>query len=109
MIAAQIEQIVDQAGQLADLALEHAERRATLSASPPPMRKTLHGVADRGQRVAQLVRQHGQELVLAAVGFRQIGGQAAQAVLQLSALGDVLADRGECHRLSVGVGQRRTL
>ena len=32
----------------------------------------LHGADDVGQRIAQFVRQHGQELVLAAIGFHQI-------------------------------------
>ena len=35
------------------------------------------GVADRGQRVAQLVGEHGEELVLAAVGLLQVGRQRA--------------------------------
>ena len=42
----------------------------------------LQGVADRGQRVAQLVGEHGQELVLAAVGL-------PQGRLHLHAIGDV--------------------
>ena len=49
------------------------------------------GVADRRQRVAQLVRQHRQELVLAAVGLGQIRRQAAQVVFQPLSLGHVLA------------------
>ena len=53
------------------------------------------GVADRRERIAQLVRQHRQELVLAAVRFGQVRRQLAQVVLQPLALGDVLADRRE--------------
>ena len=33
----------------------------------------VQGVADRGERVAQLVRQHRQELVLQPVGLAQLG------------------------------------
>ena len=42
----------------------------------------LGGRADRRQRVAQFVRQHGQEFVLAAVGDLQL-------LLRFAALGDV--------------------
>lgn len=51
-------------------------------------RRTQQGdaAADRRQRVAQLVAQHGQEMVLAAVGFLQLGGHRAQ-------LGFAVADR----------------
>jgi hypothetical protein len=33
--------------------------------------QNLQGVADRGERVAQFVGQHGQKLVLAAISFGQ--------------------------------------
>ena len=44
--------------------------RFSIVVRPP---QHLNGVADRRQRVAQLVRQHGQELVLAAVALAQLG------------------------------------
>ena len=49
----------------------------------------LDGVEDRRQRIAQLVRQHRQELVLAAIGL-------AQLLLGALALGDVLAGADAC-------------
>jgi hypothetical protein len=60
----------------------------------------LRRAGDRRQRIAQLVRQHGQELVLLAV-------RRAQLVLGQLALGDVAAldedadhrARGVAHRL----------
>ena len=52
-------------------------------------------VADRRERVAQLVGQHRQELVLAAVRLGQVGRELAQVVLQPLPLGDVLADGRE--------------
>ena len=50
--------------------------------SPSPLRQPqdLRRVADRGQRVAQLVGEHRQEFVLAAVGLRQLGGELQQLV-----------------------------
>ena len=48
----------------------------------PVRAQQLHGVADGGQRVAQLVGQHRQELVLAPVGL-------AQRLFGLLALGDI--------------------
>ena len=50
------------------------------------------GAADRRQRVAQLVCQHGQELVLAAVGLGQLLQPAPQLVLQALPIGDVAED-----------------
>ena len=41
----------------------------------------LQGVADRGQRVAQLVGQGRQELVLAAVGFGQVAAADCRSVV----------------------------
>ena len=75
-----------------DLPLPHRPRllRADLVEHP-------EGVADGGQRVAQLVAEHGQELVLAAVGVRL----AAQQVADL-----VLAAAGAQRRLH-GADQRR--
>ena len=93
--AAEVEQVVDQARQLAHLTFDHPQRRACHLCVAVSDAQGAHGVADRGQRVAQLVRQHREELVLAAVGFGQVVGQ-------LPPLGDVLADRGEGHR-SAGV------
>jgi hypothetical protein len=56
----------------------------------------LGGGADRRDRVAQLVRQHGQELVLAAVRF-------AQLFFRHLALGDVAGRADPFAHLALGV------
>ena len=68
-----------QADHLPHLALDHR-----LGARPPRRRPlalaacTCQRVADRRQRVAQLVGERGQELVLAAVAPRQVGRNLAR-------------------------------
>ena len=60
------------------------------SSSSTPVRPPgeLHGVADGGERVAELVGEHREELVLAAVRF-------FQGLLDSFPLGDVLDDERE--------------
>ena len=59
----------------------------------------VDGDADRRQRIAQLVAEHGQELVLAAIRLAQHIGDGALClelpafVLRLLPIGDVLSDR----------------
>ena len=55
----------------------------------------LHGVADRGQGVAQLVGEHRQELVLAAVGSGELLGPLPQLALQPPPLLDVVEDQDD--------------
>ena len=55
--------------------LAHCELSVVEAVSMP---EDLHGVADRRQRVAQLVGQHGQELVLAAVASPGCRGRAGR-------------------------------
>ena len=84
----------------------------------------VHGVADRGQRVAQLVGEHRQELVLAAVQVGQGLGLLPDLLLQPAALGDVadvalddqpvvllvdVADELDLDRLAALVLQRQVL
>ena len=56
----------------------------------------LRGVGDRGERVAQLVGEHGQELVLAA-------GVLEQFLLVLPPLGDIAEDEDDPIDLAAGV------
>jgi hypothetical protein len=83
--ARDIEQVIDEARQVADLAFEHRQdtrQRLRLGAAEA---EELQGVGDGSQRVAQLVGEHRQELVLAAVGLRQ-------RLLHALPLGDVRTD-----------------
>ena len=59
----------------------------------------LDGAEDRRQRIAQLVREHRQELVLAAVGLLQLP-QRALALVDVDQRADPFADR------AVGVADR---
>jgi hypothetical protein len=55
------------------------------------------------QRIAQLVRQHGQELVLAAVRFLQFARVLLEFDFQLSPLADVAEHHHDTDRLAVSV------
>src|SRR5206468_5989255 len=57
------------------------------------------------QRVAQLVREHGQELVLATVDLRQLLRLAAELHLELLAIGGVADDLGEALEAALLVAQ----
>ena len=61
-----VEQVVNQPGQLLDLTLDHLGDLLKLRIGRTLQAEDLHGVADWGERVAQLVSQHRQELILAA-------------------------------------------
>ena len=99
---ADVEQIVDEARHLADLPLQHLRGRPERFSVASDDVQGADGVADRRKRVAQLVRQHRQELVLPPIRLRQVQRQPLQAVFEpLSfgfralALRDVDADRRE--------------
>src|SRR4029079_1211613 len=66
-----VHQIVDQLRELADLTADHVHAPLPFVLEPWRPRDERR-VADGGQRVAQLVREHGEELVLAAVGVEQL-------------------------------------
>ena len=81
--ARHVEQIVDEAHQLSDLAFDdvtcvcrRGQRRAAL--------ERLEREADRGERIAELVGERRQELVLALIRFEQFGGPVSDAKLQLA-------------------------
>jgi hypothetical protein len=95
--------------ELADLALEHLIRLIARRSGPGAEPHRPHRVADRRERVSQLVRQHRQELGLASVRLGKIRRQRPQVVRQAFPLGHVLADRRVRHRPPVGVGQRQDL
>jgi hypothetical protein len=94
--ARDVEQVVDQPHELADLAVDDVaaprDDRGVLGLRA----HELDDVADRGQRVAQLVREHRQEVVLAAVGV-------AQRLLEPHGLGDVGQRAADDARVALAV------
>ena len=90
--ARDIEQVFQQPGHLRDLAVHHVAAPVALDGVDAGHAQQAQCVANRRQRVAQFVRQHGDEIVFAAVGLvqRQFGQLA----------------RGDVHRHAV-VAQRR--
>ena len=85
--ARDVEQVLDEVREVAHLALDDRARplqRGGVQA------QGLDGVADRGERVAQLVGQESEEAVLPAVGLGELGGLPPQLLLQALALGDVV-------------------
>ena len=63
--ARQIQQVIDQAGHVVDLPHDDGARLAHAGFTQACRREHLRCSADGRQWVAQLVRQHGQKLVLA--------------------------------------------
>src|SRR5262249_56521925 len=63
--AGEVEQVVDDAPEVADLAGEDRGRSGVLRAAIGALEE-VDGARDRGERVAQLVAEQGQELVLRA-------------------------------------------
>jgi hypothetical protein len=80
-----VEQVVEQSGHVPALPVDHRRRRGNRRRRALVLQQRDAG-ANRRQRVAQLVGQHGQELVPAAIGV-------AQRRLQRLALVDVAGDR----------------
>ena len=70
--ARDLQQVVDQPDHVVDLPVHDLERRLERSLGLR-QRQRLQRVANRRERIAQLVRQRGQELVLAPVGLLQRG------------------------------------
>jgi hypothetical protein len=77
------------------LALHHLARRLHRLRVVLGALEEVKGVAHRRERVAQLVREHRQELVLLPVGVGERVHALAQLVLEALPLGDVAHDAGE--------------
>jgi hypothetical protein len=85
--ARDVEQVVEQAGHVADLAFDDGAGLAQALLAGLAGLEDLGRHADRGERIAQFVRQHRQEFVLAAVGLAQLGfGGAAEHQFAFGAL-----------------------
>ena len=69
--ARDVQQVINQACELRQLPFDNVPRQAQLRILQRLHAHQMHGVANWGERVAQLVRQHREELILVAVGFLQ--------------------------------------
>jgi hypothetical protein len=101
-----IEQIVNESHQLNHLAIDHVDSGVSgrsRSHCLPPLE--VQRVTNRGQRVAQLVRQHREEFVLAAIRLDQVGGQTLQRVRRLLLLGDIRDAKQNPVGFAVGAAQ----
>ena len=67
-----LEQVVDQLSHLSHLVVDDVAGPAQVGVVRTALLHDLDGIADRGQRIAQLVTQHGQKLVLASIGFGEL-------------------------------------
>ena len=68
-----VQQVVDQPDQVLHLLLHHVPGPRGRLAVAALHAQQVQAAADRGQRVAQLVGEHGEEFVLAAVGVLDLG------------------------------------
>ena len=94
-----VEQVIDQMGEVADLPHDHAARAGFGFSAAVRHLEHLDGAVDGADRIAQLVGQHRQELVLhAAVALGAVAG--AVGLVELAEVGhdqiqtvDALRDR----------------
>ena len=86
-----IEKVFQQVGHLRDLPVDHVAAPGHTGIVERAPAQQAHGVPDRGQGIAQLVREHGDEVVLLAVGI-------AQCLLGRLAIADVRGDAEVPHR-----------
>ncbi len=70
--AVEIEQVVDQPYQLLQLPLHRIERMRSPFGAPARALENFERVAQRSERIAELVRQRGEKFILAVVGFGKI-------------------------------------
>ena len=71
-----VQQVVEQASKMRGLSLDDADERP-LALVLYESRQQFRGVGDRRDRIAQLVREHGEKLVFAAIVVFQRRLQAA--------------------------------
>ena len=106
--ARDVQQVVDESGHLLRLPVDHLTcTRRLLSGRRSPL-EDVHAVPDRRERVPQLVREHGEEVVLAPVGVDESGIGRAQRLLSLLPLqgrGDLVGNRP--HELHFVRGESR--
>ena len=93
--ARHVEQLVHQARKLCHLPVDDVARHYHALLVRADAAHQLDGVADRRERVSQLVRQHRQELVLAAV-------RVLQLLLRLARAGDLALERAVQARVLEG-------
>jgi hypothetical protein len=91
-----VEQVVDQLDEQAALPVHHAEHAIPRRRLGRAVQQDLEPVAERAQRVAQLVREGRQELVLAPVGLakRLFGGGLADELIADLVLAPARPQRG---------------
>ena len=100
-----VQQVVDQPGHVPDLPLDHVAGELDEGRVVGRLPQDVDRVEHRGQGVAQLVGEHGEELILAAVGVGQLLGLAAELHLELLAIGGVADHLGEALELAPLVAQ----
>jgi hypothetical protein len=82
-----LEQVLDQTSHLPDLSLHHLQGPRGLLGRHARLAQEVEGVAEGGQRVAQLVGQDGQVFVLLAALLGQLVRPPPQLLLQPMTLG----------------------
>src|SRR5205807_80213 len=95
------------APELAHLALERRHSEARLAVLEFRAGEEIRRHGDSGERVAQLVREHGNELVLADIGLAQLADQRVQLGVEALALGDVARDLRGADDAALRIANRR--
>ncbi len=66
-----VEQVIDESHKMMKLAFDHVAGPVAVVAGEASQAKDLKAGAEGRKRIAELVREHGDELILAAVGIPQ--------------------------------------
>ena len=98
-----VEEVVHQARQVADLALD--DRALPLQSTAATELHQLQGRQDRRQRIPQLVAQHGQELVLGPIGGLRRLPQPVELVPRHHLLGHIRRDDKDALDLALRVSE----
>ena len=104
--AGDVDQLLDQVAEPADLALEDLAQADQDRVGALERAQHARRVGDRRERVAQLVREHGEELALAALGEAQLLGALGERFLELLPLVDVDAAADVADRRAVAAEAR---
>ena len=106
--ARDLQQVVYEADEVVDLPLHQALDTLEIRSQSSGPAQHMQAVADRRERIAQLMRERRDEFVLAAVGFQQFFTRFFQSFFRDDAVGVVDRDAAD-QSLGSGIGRDRKL
>src|SRR5579862_3203608 len=101
-----VEQVIDQMGEMRDLALNDLDDAAGPGISGDDARQELARVAYRRQGIAQLVREHREKLILLLIRLFQLPALTLQRCMRLPPLCDIAGGAKPFLDLAIVIEQR---